>query len=86
VRADVPNTRPPAGPLHDVADQVRADRPGRGAQRQEHPPAVVRSAAGQKRGQRLADIGRQRQPVPAARLASHHKLARAPVQIVELEP
>ena len=45
--------------------------------------SLVRPPALQIGGDRLADVGRQRQPVLAGALAAHHQLAGAPVDVIE---
>ena len=63
------------------------DRLERGPGAQEHlPPIARRPPAPQVGGDRLADVGGQRQPVLAAALAAHDQLARAPVDVIKRQP
>ena len=84
VRADL---RDPGAPAR-AADR-RGDRPGRDRRirspgLQEHlPPIARRPPAPQVRGDRLAHISRQRQPVLATALAADHELTSAPVDVIK---
>jgi hypothetical protein len=73
--------------LGDIVDEFGADRAMWGLDGDEDVTAADRSStATQIADQRLAHIGRQRQPTLAAPLAAHDDLTGPPVEITQLEP
>ena len=79
-------TCPLAAAGHGVADRARADGTHRRQPGQEHRAGLrPRAPVPEIRGNRFADIARQRQASLAAALAAHPQQARPPVKIAEFQ-
>jgi hypothetical protein len=86
VRAHPGQPGPPASPAHDLADRRRRQPPVGGAGRAEHCHRIAaRPARHQIGGDRLADLGGQRQPFEPAPLAADRHLAPLPVDVGQLQ-
>ena len=86
VGPDPPHTRPVAGPPGDTVHQIGPDGPRWRLGSEEHlADRRRRTGLAQVDAQGFADIGGQRQTIPAASLAPHDDLSGSPVDVPQLK-